>query len=443
MLITQLKAENYELKQRERDYNNLSNKLIELEQRYRAMQKEIHCTEVDFKERENDNWRRNNSLRTELNNINDVLTNKDKELIDTNNGISSYKSLVAGKDIELDRLRKDKYSRDNDSIILEKDKRALESDVMILRGSRLDSEKQADNLAIVNKRLNDEHLILESKAKDTTEQLMLLRKQLENAEVDLGLARREKEKKEVELVTLIDAKSASQAEIDRQRIANISLDKENRELSQRVAELSNEFSQLQQRYNDAGSLLDNRERELSQVHSNLSLIEHRNTDADVEFMKIQRDNEVMQNYLSKYREDAELQKHLREIESSKKVELVIQKKRLEEEARAKEYEARSVKIALERERDEHGRLLQGANQTSEELDALKRHAELLEGQNMTLNTELEKFVETDEVVKKDLDRKSRIEYIKNRNIIELEKSLNRVRNSQSPKRSPYGRSEYY
>ena len=336
------------------------------------MQKEIHCTEVDFKERENDNWRRNNSLRTELNNINDVLTNKDKELIDTNNGISSYKSLVAGKDIELDRLRKDKYTRDNDSIILEKDKRALESDVMILRGSRLDSEKQADNLAIVNKRLNDEHLILESKAKDTTEQLMLLRKQLENAEVDLGLARREKEKKEVELVTLIDAKSASQAEIDRQRIANISLDKENRELSQRVAELSNEFSQLQQRYNDAGSLLDNRERELSQVHSNLSLIEHRNTDADVEFMKIQRDNEVMQNYLSKYREDAELQKHLREIESSKKVELAIQKKRLEEEARAKEYEARSVKIALERERDEHGRLLQGANQTSEELDALKR-----------------------------------------------------------------------
>jgi len=60
-----------------------------------------------------------------------------------------------------------------------------------------------------------------------------------------------------------------------------------------------------------------------------------------------------------------------------------------------------------------------------------------------LHAELDNFVEVDEKVRQDLNRKSRVEAIKNKNLQEFEKSFEKVRTSRSPSRqtspdmSPY------
>ena len=55
-----------------------------------------------------------------------------------------------------------------------------------------------------------------------------------------------------------------------------------------------------------------------------------------------------------------------------------------------------------------------------------------------MNKELDNFVITDEKARTDLDRKQRVEYIKTKNIDELQKSVTKLRESVSPvKKSPY------
>ena len=46
-------------------------------------------------------------------------------------------------------------------------------------------------------------------------------------------------------------------------------------------------------------------------------------------------------------------------------------------------------------------------------------------------------METNEKVRRDLDRKDRVDYLKSKNQNELEQSIVKVRTSLSPKKSPY------
>ena len=45
------------------------------------------------------------------------------------------------------------------------------------------------------------------------------------------------------------------------------------------------------------------------------------------------------------------------------------------------------------------------------------------------------FVETDEKVRTEINRKQRVEYVKAKNQEELQRSINKVKNSMSPKKS--------
>jgi hypothetical protein len=53
-------------------------------------------------------------------------------------------------------------------------------------------------------------------------------------------------------------------------------------------------------------------------------------------------------------------------------------------------------------------LMDRNHELKQELEALQHHADLLGGQNLDLQRELDSFVETDDVVRKNLDRKERI-----------------------------------
>jgi len=57
--------------------------------------------------------------------------------------------------------------------------------------------------------------------------------------------------------------------------------------------------------------------------------------------------------------------------------------------------------------------MQGANADCRaEIDALQHHCNVLAGQNVELNTELERFVETDEQIRTTLNRRDRVETLR-------------------------------
>ena len=47
-----------------------------------------------------------------------------------------------------------------------------------------------------------------------------------------------------------------------------------------------------------------------------------------------------------------------------------------------------------------------------EIDALQHHCNVLAGQNVELNTELERFVQTDEQIRNTLNRRDRVDHLK-------------------------------
>lgn len=72
-----------------------------------------------------------------------------------------------------------------------------------------------------------------------------------------------------------------------------------------------------------------------------------------------------------------------------------------------------------------------------EKDALERHSRILLGQNDDLTKELERFVNTDEVLRQQLDRRSRVFTMQDRNNREIHQSNTKVveARSRSPERS--------
>ncbi len=437
IVIAQLKAENFELKQKERDYNILNSQLTDLERRFRMLQDEKFRAEKEAKEREVLTWQKTDNLQAELKMVSGTLENRRKELKDMETELYAYKGLLDDKDSELVRLRREQTDRETDNLALSKGKRALEADLMNTKDSRLAAQKEADGLAAVNERLDKERALVEDNARDAEREAALLRKKIEDAEIRLELAKKDRLQKETELDVVLDGKKATRQDADKITLANIRFENENRDISLKIKDIELQLAKTRQRYDDSLALLDAKEKELARAKSGLTYTEDRSLTAGAELRKLREDNETLQRLLDRYRKDVDFQKKLREIEAQKKLDLELEKRKLENEALSKEIEARSAKKELEKIRDTHGQLLEDHHQLHDELSALKQHAEVLENQNATLHNELDRFVETDEKVRRDLDRKPHVDYIKSKNTEELQQSIMKVRESLSPaKRSP-------
>lgn len=74
----------------------------------------------------------------------------------------------------------------------------------------------------------------------------------------------------------------------------------------------------------------------------------------------------------------------------------------------------------------------------QEKEALEKHAAVLNEQNNGLNRELDSFLQTDEVVRSQLDRRGRVVGMRSKNDNELTRSYMRVEEARS--RSPDRRS---
>jgi hypothetical protein len=92
---------------------------------------------------------------------------------------------------------------------------------------------------------------------------------------------------------------------------------------------------------------------------------------------------------------------------------------------------------LEISRVEQQRLRLGNVDQLAEKEALEKHAAVLNDQNNGLNRELDKFIETDEVVRSQLDRRGRVQGMRSQNDYNLTKSYAHVEEARS--RSPQRR----
>ena len=148
----------------------------------------------------------------------------------------------------------------------------------------------------------------------------------------------------------------------------------------------------------------------------------------VKFLERELDNKINLNRNLHYDVD---------IEKQRAAELSATLAEIDNKLRQKEMMMRDLAESVGRMRVNNASAQEDCSNLNGEIHALTKHMDVLNGQNYTLNRELDGFVETDIRVRAELDRRQRVANLRSKNDAALKKSKERVKKSVSPLRSPY------
>lgn len=102
--------------------------------------------------------------------------------------------------------------------------------------------------------------------------------------------------------------------------------------------------------------------------------------------------------------------------------------------RAREDELAHLKSDIDHVKQSNARYVEDSHELQANIEALNRHVALLNQQNYELSVELEKFIETDDVVRRTLNRKAKVEDIRHKVDEAIQRSMVEVQNRRSPER---------
>lgn len=149
------------------------------------------------------------------------------------------------------------------------------------------------------------------------------------------------------------------------------------------------------------------------------------------------DNGLLRSDIDRQTQDNyELRKQV-EYNEQKNADLGSQARNLEARLREREDQSYALRRDLEASRGENSRLRGSNVDQLAEKEALEKHASVLNDQNNGLNRELDQFIQTDEVVRSQLDRRGRVQGMRSNNEFNLQKSYANVEEARS--RSPQRR----
>ena len=130
-------------------------------------------------------------------------------------------------------------------------------------------------------------------------------------------------------------------------------------------------------------------------------------------------------------ENGELQKRI-DQEGCQNVELSGAIKELEVKIRQKEDQLMYMRKELEGARYSNSALLENNSNLQVEIESMNNHIRVVSHQNDELTREIDQFVQANEVIRQRLDRKNRVEELRNRNDYQLQQSVAKVTHSRSP-----------
>ncbi len=383
-MIAQLKAENFEYRQKEKDYNSLHSMLLDLERRFRLLQEEKALAERDSHDREDLHYKKNEELHTDIRNLKVALEDKQKELKNASADLAAYKGLTDDKAVEVSQLKKELANCAADNAELQRGKKSVEVDLVAVLETKKAAHNEADRITLLNDRVAAAEAQTADRLNNNRLEAGELQRKIDLVNVaitDLGTV---KKQRDIEISTALDGKRSNQNEADQLLGLNARLEEDTRVLELTIRDTDQQLAKQRQKLDDTQVLLSANEKELLTSKSSLNYADGKALDTFEQARKVQRDNEVLQSLLDKYRNDVEMQRRLRIAETSKKIELEQEKKLLEREVINKELEAHSVKKELERVHINKDRLLDDHQQLSQELGAVKEHADLLQSQNYTV-----------------------------------------------------------
>jgi chromosome segregation ATPase len=375
LIISQIKAEIFELRQGERDYVELAAQLRNLEHRYNLLQDEKIRSEADFKARNELNFKTIANLKTD---------------------IDTLKSSIAESNIEYQELR-------------------------------------AENNAI----------------KDISEQrtidLSKLKNELQDAIAKNNILNEDRRALEIQVAHARDEKRVLLSKIDHASNDADELNYRNNELEKIIRELEYEKSRLEKQSHALQGQIDSLTAELINREGALKDLDNQVADSQRTILNLEAEIKDLERLNEKARGELVQQQRGHQNEVTRNLELNARANSLENTLRARDIQLDDLRRETESLKHAHSNLLDTNFQLNKDLDTLRRHIDIMTGQNHELVDELERFSEQDEHVRSILNRRGKVSELKNKSEINLKQSVHAIEHTQSParirnaqsRRSPY------
>ena len=437
LLIQQFKADNLALRSKEKEYNIMYSQLLEQEHKFKLLQEEKFRQDRESRDKDELHLKAISNLKGDLELIKQSLHEKNLRNGELNSNLNSVRSLIEANDLEIEKSKLEISAIIRENSKIEEENRLLRASVSSLEHFKLNSleslERAKNDFASIclSKKAGESKIIsLDYEANEAAKKLFQTANEAKVLEY-------EKNKLQVDLSTSIDALILNEKENEKLQMRNARLMEEAKAIQIKSRNLEYQISLIEEKIANISKLILSKEDEINKARLSLTFSEEKNRIANDELLKLKRERETMEILMAKYKQDSDIFKNLKEDQFIKTIDLDSKKKALEKEVLAKTIEITNVKKNLYNAEFVNKELSEEHYYYNKELDALKDHASILENQNLNLHTEVDKIVSTDEKIRADLDRKSKYEYLKSKNMEELQRSAEKVRLSQSPKRSPY------
>lgn len=241
-----------------------------------------------------------------------------------------------------------------------------------------------------------------------------------------------------EVSKLKEEKVKDHDEIQRLRELNAYRERENDSAGQKIRGTDYELAKTHDRANDLTKIAEQRDFDLRRTTEVLESAQAELAMLKDQASRVTSDNTVTQRNLDRGNEEriAQLRQRETEVQRGKDLQGVIFK--LEAQIREREdainlhrKENDDVKFSNAGLTDRNGGL-------RIEIGALQQHINVLEQQNRDLNKELEVFVQTDEQIRVNLNRRDRVETLKKLGEYELQKSYADLERSSPVRRTTGG-----
>ena len=177
-MIAQLKAENFELKQKEREYNVIKSQIMDLEHRFRLVQEEKSRMDNDDKEREEMQYRKSEVLQDTLRKSNNALADIDAEIKDRLRKLKDHKLLIDDRNDEMVRLRKVLADSADDIERIDREKGILELELRNAHNDHRTAEERVNNIVEESQQLKMARSVEETRARELEEEANQLRRRL-------------------------------------------------------------------------------------------------------------------------------------------------------------------------------------------------------------------------------------------------------------------------
>lgn len=319
--------------------------------------------------------------------------------------------------------------------------------------ARLD--RGSDEVADARKQLDDLKYLLQDKSKqnlDLSDEQARSKRLLDEKYFEAGRLRDESISKgdqcadsrsnlqdlEREIESVKIQRAEMWREITRLKELNENKAREANDQSDKLKNLDFEVSRTQSRIEETQKLVDQRSADLrskqlsvEDTERELARVRDANSKVSNDTAALRRDNDrvAAENY--------DLRKEV-EFQEGRNADNSLQIRDAEMRLKEREESLFVIRRDIECQRVVNSQNQNNNGDLTSEKEALEKHAACLQGQNVDLTTELDRFCQTDEVLRGQLDRRTRVYGMQNKNQDELRTSYHRVEDARS--RSPQRRS---